>query len=227
MRPGIGSYELNVVREALFKVNIQSVVVRVPVRQLRVHVGIRIDRPGRAQAAGELRIKDRLGNCSARYRRNKEIVGSELAEIIGSDRADNPQTSRIVYDNQSWDDHRVQSAVGSREREEGCFGQARRRASGRGTRTAASNRIVGREAAEVVHQEIRLHDIYVLRVPQVARVDGNETGRKNRVLAYLTFDRQVALRGIGVFEILANVEREGQDRTKARERARIEPLKAG
>src|SRR2546430_2280021 len=99
MRPGIGSHELNVVREALFEVNIHSVVERVSVRQLRVHVGIWIDGPGRPQAAGEQRIKGRLINGPAGYRRNKEIVGSELAEIIGSDRADNPQTSRIVYDN--------------------------------------------------------------------------------------------------------------------------------
>src|SRR2546430_6895763 len=110
MRPGIGSHELNVVREALFEVNIHSVVERVSVRQLRVHIRIWIDRPGRPQAAGEQRIKGRLINGAAGYRRNKEIVGSKLAEIIRGNRADNPQASRIVYNNQSWDDHRVQSA---------------------------------------------------------------------------------------------------------------------
>src|SRR5947199_4713227 len=99
MRPGIGSHELNVVREALFEVNIHSVVERVSVRQLRVHIRIWIDRTGRAQTAGELCVKDRLADCSARDCRDEEIIGSELAEIIGGDRADNPQTSRIVYDN--------------------------------------------------------------------------------------------------------------------------------
>src|SRR6266852_6707375 len=100
MRPGIGSYELNVVREALFKVNIQSVVVRVSVRQLRVHVSIWIDRTGRAQAAGELRIKDRLGNCSARYRRNKEIVGTKPAEIIRRHRIDYDRAGCVVSGDQ-------------------------------------------------------------------------------------------------------------------------------
>ena len=61
----------------------------------------------------------------------------------------------------------------------------------------------------------------------MARVDGNEAGGKNRVFTQLAFDCQVALRCVGIFEVLRNMQRERQDGTKAGKRARIKALKAG
>src|SRR5829696_768289 len=100
MRPRICRIELNVVSKTLLQFQVQRVVRRIAVGQLRVNIRIRIQRTRRAESSSELRIEEGFVYETAASGSDKEVVRTQTAEIVGCDRAHDSQAGGIVHDDQ-------------------------------------------------------------------------------------------------------------------------------
>src|SRR6185295_7954864 len=81
-------------------------------------------------------------------------------------------------------------------------------------------------ARKIRNLQIGTRRVDVVRMRQMMRADKKVAAGNCHVLCQLTFDRKVSLVRIRVFEILFDVQRERQDRTKPREGLIVKALPA-
>ena len=107
MRQSIGCQKRKIVGETSFQFEIQRVVARITVGNLRVDRTERRNDARSSQSSAKLRIQNRRRNRSARQSLREKIIRRIRTEEIGNCRSYDPPARRIIDDDDAGNDNRI------------------------------------------------------------------------------------------------------------------------